>query len=215
MRTAAVSAVSVRHMARPDAAILAILGSGVQARSHLAAMPLVRAFQEVRAWSPTRAHLETFAAESPFPVRACRNAAEAVQGADVIVLATAATTPAIENGWVGEGAHVVSVGACRPTHREMDPALVARARVVVDSKAAAFVESGDIVLGIREGLFGGDHVVAELGEVIAGRPPGRTSERQVTLFKSLGLAVEDLASASLAFERARMLGKGIEIALGG
>jgi alanine dehydrogenase len=215
MRTAAVSAVSVRHMARPDAAVLAMLGSGVQARSHLAALSLVRTFQEVRAWSPTRAHLEAFAAESPVPVHACRTAAEAVRGADVIVLATAATTPAIENSWVGEGAHVISVGACRPTHREMDPALIARARVVVDSKAAAFVESGDIVLGIREGLFARDHVVAELGEIVAGRVPGRMSQRQVTLFKSLGLAVEDLASASLAFERARMLGRGVEIDLGG
>src|SRR5580658_5150362 len=215
MRTAAVSAVSVRHMARPDAAVLAMLGSGVQARSHLAALPLARSFQEVRAWSPTRAHLEIFAAESPVPVHACRTAAEAVRGADVIVLATAATTPAIENGWVSEGAHVISVGACRPTHRELDSALVARARVVVDSRASAFAESGDILLGIGEGLFTGDHVVAELGEVVAGRLPGRTSDGQVTLFKSLGLAVEDLASARLVFERARMLGKGIEIDLGG
>jgi ornithine cyclodeaminase len=215
MRTAAVSAVSARHMARPDAAVLAILGSGVQARSHLAALPLVRAFQEVRAWSPTRSHLEMFAAESPVPVCPCRTAAEAVRGADVIVLATAATTPAIENGWVAEGAHIISVGACRPTHREMDPALVARARLVVDSKAAAFAESGDIVLGIREALFAAGHVVAELGEIVAGRLPGRTSDGQVTLFKSLGLAAEDLASARLAFERARMLAKGIEIDLGG
>jgi alanine dehydrogenase len=215
MRTAAVSAISVRHMARADAAVLAILGSGVQARSHLAAFPLVRAFREVRAWSPTRAHLEMFAAESPVPVRRCRTAAEAVRGADVIVLATAATTPAIESAWVPAGAHVISIGACRPTHREMEPALLGRARLVVDSKAAAFAESGDIVQAIREGLFDADHVVAELGEVVAGRLPGRTSEHQITLFKSLGLAVEDLASARLAFERARMLGKGIEIDLGG
>ena len=215
MRTAAVSAISARYMARTDAAVLAILGSGVQARSHLTALASVRNFREVRAWSPTRAHLETFAAESPTTVRPCSTAAEAVRGADVIVLATAATTPVIHDDWVMPGAHVISVGACRPTHREMDPSLVARARVVVDSKASAFAESGDIVLGIREGLFSADHVVAELGEVIAGQLPGRTSEDQVTVFKSLGLAVEDLASASLAWERARRLGKGIEIDLGG
>jgi alanine dehydrogenase len=214
MRTAAASAVSVRHMARADAAVLAILGSGVQARSHLAALPLVRAFQEVRAWSPTRAHLEMFAAEAPVPVVRCPTASEAVRDADVIVLATAATTPAIESGWVSGGAHVISIGACRPTHREMDTALVTRARLVVDSKAAAFAESGDIVLGIREGLFAADHVVAELGEIVAGRLPGRTSRHQVTLFKSLGLAVEDLASAHLAYERALTLGKGVAIDLG-
>lgn len=215
VRTAAVSAVAVRCLANAETPILAIVGSGVQARSHLAAFPLVRAFREVRAWSPTRAHLEMFAAESPVPVRRCRTAAEAVRGADVIVLATAATTPAIESAWVPAGAHVISIGACRPTHREMEPALLGRARLVVDSKAAAFAESGDIVQAIREGLFDADHVVAELGEVVAGRLPGRTSEHQITLFKSLGLAVEDLASARLAFERARMLGKGIEIDLGG
>jgi len=215
MRTAAVSAVSVRHMARSHASVLGIIGSGVQARSHLAALSLVRDFREVRAWSPTRAHLDLFAAESPVRIEACPTAAEAVRGADVIVLATAATTPVIENGWVAEGAHVISVGACRPTHREMDPVLVARARLVVDSKAAAFVESGDIVLGIGEGVFAAGNVVGELGEVVAGRLPGRTSDRQVTLFKSLGLAVEDLASARLVFDRARALGRGIEVDLGG
>src|SRR5581483_5024994 len=165
MRTAAVSAVSVRHMAREDASVLAIVGSGVQARSHVAALTHVRQFRDIRAWSPTAAHLHRFAAESDVPIRACDSAAEAVRGADVVVLATASVTPAIENGWVSPGAHVVSVGACRPTHREIDPALVARARLVVDSKASAFAESGDVVLGIRDGLFAREHVLGELGEV--------------------------------------------------
>jgi alanine dehydrogenase len=215
MRTAAASAVSVRHMARADAAVLAILGSGVQARSHLAALMLVRPFREVRAWSPTPAHLEKFAAEAAAPVSPCKDASEAARGADVIVLATASTTPAIDDGWVSSGAHVISVGACRPNHREMDPALVARARLVVDSRAAAFQESGDVVLGIREGRFAPEHVVAELGEVVSGRVPGRISDQEVTVFKSLGLAAEDLAAADLAYRRARALGLGVEIDLGG
>jgi alanine dehydrogenase len=215
MRTAAVSAVSAKYMARADTGALAILGSGVQARSHLEALTLWRAFPEVRVWSPTPDHVRQFAAASPVPVRACQTAAEAVRGADVLVLATASASPVVEDIWVAPGAHVISVGACRPNQREMDPALVARARVVVDSRASAFHESGDIVLGIAEGRFTRSHVVAELGEVVSGGVPGRTSEREITIFKSLGLAVEDLAAAHLAYQRARALGRGVEIHLGG
>jgi alanine dehydrogenase len=215
MRTAAVSAVSAKYMARADAGVLAILGSGVQARSHLAALTLWRSFAEICVWSPTPDHVRQFAAESVVPVRACRSAVEAVHGAGVVVLATASATPVIEDGWVAPGAHVVSVGACRPNQREMDPALVARARVVVDSRASAFEESGDIVLGLREGRFAPGHVVAELGEVISGGVAGRTADAEVTVFKSLGLAVEDLAAARLAYQRAREQGKGVEIDLGG
>jgi alanine dehydrogenase len=215
MRTAAVSAVSAKYMARADARVLAILGSGVQARSHLAAFTLWRAFAEVRVWSPTPDHLRQFVAESAVPLRPCITAAEAVRGADLVVLATASATPVVEGSWVAPGAHVVSVGACRPTQREMDPALVARARLVVDSRASAFQESGDIMLGLAERRFTPTHVVAELGEVISGKVPGRTSESEVTIFKSLGLAVEDLAAASLAYLRASEQGKGVRIDLGG
>ncbi|MGA2591318.1 MAG: ornithine cyclodeaminase family protein [Bryobacteraceae bacterium] len=218
MRTAAVSAVSMRHLARADAAVLAILGSGVQARSHLAALTLERPFREVRAWSPTPAHLQKFVAEAAVPIRPCQTAAEAVRGADVIALTTASSEPVFANDWVASGAHVISVGACRPNQREMDPALLARARVVVDSRAAAFQESGDIILGEREGRFAKEQVV-ELGEVAAGRAPGRAPGRaspsEITVFKSLGLAVEDLVAARLAYQRAREQGKGIEIHLGG
>jgi alanine dehydrogenase len=215
MRTAAVSAVSAKYMARADAGVLAILGSGVQARSHLAALTLWHAFPEVRAWSPTPDHVRQFATESTVPVRVCRSAAEAVRGAEVVVLATSSAAPVVEDAWVAPGAHVVSVGACRPNQREMDPALVARARVVVDSRASAFQESGDIVMGLGEGRFARGHVVAELGELVSGSMPGRTSLSEVTVFKSLGLAVEDLAAAHLALERARQQDKGVEIDLGG
>jgi alanine dehydrogenase len=215
MRTAAVSAVSAKYMARADADVLAILGSGVQARSHLAALMLWRNVPEVRVWSPTADHLRRFAEVSDVPVRVCGSAAEAVRGAHVVVLATASATPVVERDWVGPGTHVVSVGACRPNQREMDPALVACARLVVDSRASAFQESGDIVLGVQEGCFTQSHVVAELGEVVSGGVPGRTAESEITVFKSLGLAVEDLAAAHLAFERASRQGRGAQLDLGG
>ena len=214
MRTAAVSAVSMRHLARSDASVLAILGSGVQARSHLAALTIERPFREVRAWSPTPAHLQKFVAEAAVPIRLCQTAAEAVRGADVIALTTASFEPVIASDWVSSGAHVISVGACRPNQREMDPELLSRARVVVDSRDAAFQESGDVILAEREGRIAKEQVM-ELGEVVAGRAPDRASPSEITVFKSLGLAVEDLVAARLAFQRARQLRKGIEIDLGG
>jgi alanine dehydrogenase len=210
LRTAAASAVSVRYLARPDAATLAILGSGVQARSHLQALPLVREFHEIRAWSPTNDHLNAFARG---PVRAAKSAEEAVRGADVVLIATSAVTPAIASEWVRGGAHVIAIGACRPSQREIDPALVARGALFTDSRAAILKESGDVIQSIREGRFGEDHVRAELGEVINGSKLGRRSEEEVTLFKSLGLAIEDLTAADLVYRRARELRRGVEVAL--
>jgi len=200
-RTAAVSAVSTRLLARPDAAILALIGSGVQARSHLEALPLVHEFREIRCWSPTRANLDRFVSEHA-GVHAAATAREAVEGAGVIALLTSSTAPVIENDWVKAGAHVIAVGACRPTHREMDPELVARARLVVDSRAAALKESGDIVMGIAERRFGPDHIKAELGELVVHSTAARQDSEQVTLFKSLGLACEDVAAAQLAWASA-------------
>jgi alanine dehydrogenase len=197
-RTAAVSAVSTRVLAREDASVLALIGSGVQARSHLEALPLVRNFSEIRCWSPTRANLERFVAEHP-NVQIAETAREAVQGADVVALVTSSTEPAVQNGWVKPGAHVISVGACRPTQREIDPRLLARTRLIVDSRVAALRESGDVVLGIAEGRFAPDHVKAELGEVVLGSTKGRESPIQITVFKSLGLACEDVAAAEYVF----------------
>ena len=210
-RTAAVSAVSVRHMARRDARVLAIIGSGVQAHSHLEALPLVRDFGEIRAWSPHAARLREFVAGRN--VTPCESAEQAVRDADVIVLATSSITPVIDDAWVAPGSHVIAVGACRPTHREVDSRLVARALVVVDSRAAAMREAGDILLAIEDGLIGPEHVHAELGEVAGGAKAGRRDDEQVTLFKSLGLAIEDVVSAGLAYRRARAAGCGILVPL--
>lgn len=190
MRTAAASAVATDLLARPNAAVLAILGSGVQARSHLAALRLVRDFREVRVWSPHRAG--AFAAA--FGVSAAPSAAEAVRGADVVVVATTATTPVLRGEWLWPGAHVNAVGAVRPNWRELDLDLLRRARIYVESREAAFAESGDVRAAGR--------VEAELGEVIAGTRPGRRTAYEITLFKSVGVAVEDLAAADLVYRKA-------------
>jgi len=190
-RTAAVSAVSTRLLARQDAQVMGIIGSGVQARSHWEALRMVRNFREVRAWSRSADRLQKFAAETG--TRPMESAEAVVRGADVVVAATASATPVVMNDWVSEGTHVIGVGACRPTEREIDPALVARARLVVDSRAAALVESGDVVIGISEGRWTASHISAELGEL-----PARQNDREITVFKSLGLAVEDVYSAHLA-----------------
>ncbi len=205
-RTAAVSAVSVKHLARPDARVLAIVGSGVQARSHLDAIRHVRKLSEVRVWSPNKTHRDAFAAEASaatgLAVRAMPSAAEAVRDADVIVLATASKTPVIDDADVREGTHIAAVGACRPTEREMPTSLVARSRVYVDSRAGALKEAGELLLPISEGAITESHIAGELGDLAAGRTGGRQSAAEVTIFKSLGMAAEDIVAARLVLDRA-------------
>jgi ornithine cyclodeaminase/alanine dehydrogenase-like protein (mu-crystallin family) len=190
MRTAAVSAVATRHLARPGASVLAIIGSGVQARSHLEALRLVRDFKDVRVWSPRNA--DAFAQQ--FDVRATASAEEAVRDADVVVVATTSKTPVISGEWLSPGAHVNAIGAPRPDWRELDDEVLRRARIYVDSHEAAFEESGDVIAA--------GTAFAEVGEVIVGTKPGRESLEEITLFKSLGLAVEDVAAAVLIHRRA-------------
>jgi ornithine cyclodeaminase/alanine dehydrogenase-like protein (mu-crystallin family) len=211
-RTAAVSAVSARYLSRADASTLAIIGTGVQARGHLHGLTEVRALRDVRVWSPRPASRERFVADvqpgAGAPVRAVGTAEDAVRGADLVVLATSSSEPVVDVSWIAPGSHIVSVGAPTPRQREMAPALTARARVFVDSRAAAVVESGDIVMGIAEGWFRPDHIAGELGDVVLGRMPGRTSADDITVFKALGMAIEDVAAADLAFRRAVERGVG-------
>ena len=208
-RTAAVSAVSARHLARKDAGIVAIIGSGVQARSHAHALSKVLTIRELRMWSPTRAHVDTATRE--VGATAASSAQAAVDGADVVVLVTSATTPVIEADWIAPGTHVIGVGACRPNQREMPAALLARARLVVDSRDAAVKEAGDILLARQDGVAA--PISAELGEICAGKAPGRQSKEEVSIFKSLGLAVEDVVAAHLVLTRARAAGVGAEITI--
>jgi alanine dehydrogenase len=190
VRTAAVSAVATDQLARSDASVLAIIGSGVQARSHLEALRLVRNFREVRVWSPRRA--KEFAQEHG--VDAAASAEEAVRGADVVVTATTSPTPVLLGEWLSPGVHINAVGAPRPDWRELDDEVLRRSRVYVDSREAAQKESGDVIAA--------GEVLAEIGEVAAGTKPGRRSAEGATLFKSLGLAVEDVATAELVYRKA-------------
>src|ERR1051326_7599237 len=189
MRTAAVSAAATKLLASPDAKVLAILGSGVQARSHAEALPLVRRFEEIRVWSPNREHAEKFAAEIGTQAT---SAEEAVRGADVVVTATNSKMSILHGEWLKPGCHVNAVGACRPNWRELDDQAM-RNVVFVDSREGALKESGDVILS-------GAKIYAELGEALAGKLPPRRDE--TTIFKSLGMAVEDIAAGMLVYRAA-------------
>ena len=216
-RTAAVSAVSVKHLARPDAGVLGIIGSGVQARSHLEAIKHVRTLTDVRVWSPNALHREAFAFEmaeaTGLPVRGVETAALSARGADIVVLATSSTTPVVADVDIDPGTHIAGVGACRPDQREMPTALIKRARLYVDSRAAASKEAGDYLLPLGEGAITEEHIAGEIGELAAGRVTGRVSKDDVTIFKSLGLAVEDVVTARLVVDRAGAAGLGQSLTL--
>jgi thiomorpholine-carboxylate dehydrogenase len=199
LRTAAVSAVATRLLSREDASILCLLGTGVQARSHLEALRLVRHFSEVRAWSPR--HSADFA--SRHGLTAAPSAKAAVHGADVIVVATTSRVPVLALDWLTPGTHVNAVGACRPEWRELDDGTLRRARLFVDSREAALLESGDVIAA--------PDIVAELGEVVSDPTLGRTGPDEVTLFKSVGLAVEDVTAADLVY-RATLRERGLTTA---
>jgi ornithine cyclodeaminase/alanine dehydrogenase-like protein (mu-crystallin family) len=209
MRTAAVSAAAARALANAGASTLAFLGSGVQAKSHLEAFRCVRAIGSVRVWSPTAAHREAFAREQAkrfaLPVEAKASAEDAVRGADLVVVATSSRTPVLRGAWLSPGTHVTGIGAFRPDWRELDAEAVRRARVYVDSRAGAAAEAGDLIQAEREKAIGPDHVRGEIGQVFAGTLEGRTNDGEITFFKSLGMAVEDVATAQhvhrLATER--------------
>jgi ornithine cyclodeaminase/alanine dehydrogenase-like protein (mu-crystallin family) len=192
MRTAAVSAAATKLLAEKDAKILAILGSGVQARSHLEALRLVRNFAQIRVWSQTKSHAEEFAKESGAKVM---SAEDAVRSADVVVTVTSSKTPVLKGAWLKPGSHVNAVGACRPDWRELDDDAMNNSVVFVDSREAAMKESGDVILS-RANIY------AELGDAFAGKVPSRANE--ITIFKSLGMAVEDIAAAMLVYRAAKL-----------
>ena len=187
MRTAAVSAAATKLLAPPDSKVLAIFGSGVQARSHMEALKLVRRFEEIRVWSPTLAHAKEFAREIG---ATAMPAEEAVRGADVVVTATSSKTPVLKGDWLKSDCHVNAVGACRPDWRELDDQAMQNSVVFVDSRKGALKESGDVILS-------GAKIYAELGEVLAGKIPAQANK--TTVFKSLGMAVEDIAAAMLVY----------------
>jgi ornithine cyclodeaminase/alanine dehydrogenase-like protein (mu-crystallin family) len=218
LRTAAVSGVATGVLARPDAVDLAIIGSGTQARTHLEAMLAVRPVERVRAWSPNRERLESFANEATrrhgIRVEAVDEPQAAIEGASIICTVSGASEPVVHGEHVAPGAHVNAVGSALPTARELDAELVRRARLYVDRRESALNESGDILLAIRDGAIDEGHIRGELGEVLIGSAEGRTSPDDVTIFKSLGLAVEDVATAQAIVEAARADGAGVTVRLG-
>jgi len=205
IRTAAVSAVATRLLARENAHTLAIIGAGVQGRTHLEAIPLVRNIDDVRIVSRTRAKAEALVKEG---VRVVDSIEEAVRGADIIVTATSSREAVIKRDWIDDGVHINAVGSSIAVARELDSDTMAAGSLFVDRRESTVNESGDYLAAVREGAIGNDHIRAELGEILLGRAAGRTSPAEITIFKSLGLAVEYLASAQFLYEKASREGAG-------
>ncbi len=214
IRTGAGSGAATDVLARPDAHVVAILGSGVQARTQLEAVCTVRAVTEVRVYSPDQAQAAAFVAEMagvgsiPPNVQAVMDAATAVRDADIICTATTSSTPVFDGRDLKPGVHINAIGSYQPTVQEIDAKTVQRALVVVDSREAVLAETGDLILPIQQGLITAAHIHAELGEIIAGMKNGRTHPKQITLFKSVGTAVQDALAGRMALENATQMGLG-------
>lgn len=219
IRTAAVSGVATKLLANPGAGDLAILGAGVQAMTHLEAMTCVRKIRRVRVWSRTTARCQQFAdrAQRKFriAVEVCASAEAAVKHADIICTVTASREPVLKGEWIDDGAHVNAVGAALPTARELDTAAIGRGRLYVDRRESAMTEAGDVLIPLSEGAISVGHIQGEIGGVLMGAETGRESAQDVTVFKSLGLAIEDLAAARHIYEKGVALGTGVWVSLGG
>jgi len=219
IRTAAVSGLATRLLAREDAGDLAILGSGVQAASHLDAMRAVRSLRRVRVWSRNAGNARAFAERESVRhgvlVEPVASARAAVEGADLVCTTTASKVPILEGAWLSPGVHINAVGACFRDARELDTVAVAGSKLYVDRRESALNEAGDFLLAKAEGAFGDDHIVGELGEVLIGAAPGRRSPEERTLFESLGIAVEDLAAAHHIWRQAEARDSGTALDFGG
>jgi ornithine cyclodeaminase len=215
VRTAAVSALATRLLARPGEAELALLGSGVQAETHLEALSAVRPIARARVWSRDPERARRFAGAMSerhgLPVEPAATAEAAVAGAGIVCTVTAAREPVLRGDWLAPGAHVNAVGSCSPAAREIDSRAVARARLFVDSRESALAEAGDLLSAIAEGAVAADHIAGELGDLVAGRAAGRTGEDEITLFESLGLGIEDVAATHHVYRKAVAQGRGMPL----
>ncbi len=219
IRTAAVSGVATRLLAREDAGDLALLGSGVQARTHLQAMQAARTLRRVRVWSRTPEHAHAFAKHESawlgLPIEVMANVEDAVAGADLICTTTAAREPVLRGDWLAPGVHLNVVGASSRHNREVDTAALQRARLYVDRRESALNEAGDFLIPKSEGAVDDSHIRGELGELLLEQVAGRESADEITLFKSLGLAIEDLAAAQALYQKALDSGTGTWVEFGG
>jgi len=214
-RTAAASAVATRLLAREDAQQLAIIGAGVQARTHLVALAAVRPIKRARVACRNFEHAKELAAEMQpkfsFPIEPVQTNEEAVRDADLIVTATSSLEPVISKDWISSGAHVNAIGTHSPNSREIDSATMAAARIFTDRRESALNESGEYLLAAKEGLVGPESILGEIGELLIGTKIGRTSSTEITLFKSLGLAIEDVTSADYLYRKALSQNVGTQI----
>lgn len=212
IRTAAVSGVATQLLAGENASELAIVGTGIQARAHIEAMACARPIRHARVASLNLENAQRFADECgpryAFPIEAVESVEAAVRGADLIVTATTAANPVLKREWISTGAHLNVVGSSIPTTREVDSATIAASSLFVDRRESTINEGGDYLFALREGAIGEDHIKAEIGEVLIGAKPGRVSADEITVFKSLGLAIEDLASADYLYRKAMENQKG-------
>jgi ornithine cyclodeaminase len=219
IRTAAVSGVATRLLAREDGGDLAIIGAGTQARTHLEAMLHVRKIRRTRVYSLPLEGAYAFAERETrrhgISIEVAESAREAVQGADLICTVTTATEPVIKAEWIAPGAHINAVGAFTPTTRELDSATVQHSRFFVDRRESTLNEAGEFLIPKGEGLISDDHIAGEIGEVLLDRAPGRQTPEEITVFKSLGIAAEDLASAHHVLKKARETGAGTWVEIGG
>jgi len=219
VRTAAVSALATDRLARRDAATLAVLGAGTQARSHIEAMLEVRPITRVRVWSRNPAKVREFAEQESerhgVAVEAASDVESAVTGADIICTTTSAREPILSGGLLSQGMHINAVGASVPSWRELDTEVVRRSMLFTDRRESLENEAGEYRLALEEGVIDDDHLQSEIGDVLIGDHPGRTLDSEITLFRSLGLAVEDIAAAQLVYQRAVERGVGAEVDIGG
>lgn len=212
LRTAAGSAVATKYLARADASTVGILGAGVQAESHLSAMREVRPIRTARVYSRERDRridfAERMAARFGIEVIPVASARAAVEGADIVITATTAREPIVDGDWFADGVHINCVGSGIPDRRELDDKIVLRSKIVVDTHASAMEEAGDLLIPLSKGLITAEAIHADLGEVLTGRRSGRTDEQEITIFKSVGVALQDVAAAAWAYRRAQALGLG-------
>ena len=217
MRTGAVSGVASKYLARKDSKVVGVFGAGVQARTQLMAICEVRPIEEARVYdvigSAAKRYAEEMSKQLGIDVKPVDNPIKAVKGCDIIVTATTSKTPVFKGDWVENGTHINGIGSHTPTTRELDSTIIKRAKVVVDSYEACLREAGDILIPINEGIITKDHIYAELSEIVTGKKPGRVNDEEITVFKSVGLAIQDASTALKAYQLALKKGVGKKVEL--
>ena len=212
MRTGAASGVATKYLARKDSTTLGIFGAGTQAKTQAIAICAVRNIKTIKVYDIEKARSKSYCREMSkvlnIKVLSCRNAKEVVNGCDILCTATTSKTPVFKGEWLNPGIHINGIGSFTPTTRELDEVVIMRSKLIVDSKEAALREAGDIILPITNGLITSSHIYAEIGEIVAGLKRGRINEMEITIFKSVGLALQDVATALLAYKKAGDLSLG-------